>query len=157
MVEQKLKDLGLVLPEPFRIPEGVRLPFVNVRRVGKHCYISGHAPQNADGSLAGPFGKVGREVSKQEAYQLARLTALSVLASLKRELGSLESITWCRVFGMVNAADGFTETPFVINGFSDLILELYGAEHGSHSRSAIGVAALPFNFAVEVEAEIELH
>jgi enamine deaminase RidA (YjgF/YER057c/UK114 family) len=156
-VEAKLRALGLELPAPLQPPVGVRRPFAAVRVRGDRAYIAGHGPQLADGALAGPFGKVGAEVSLEEANALARLTALSVLASLQSALGDLDRVTaWLRVFGMVNAAPGFTQTPAVINGFSDLIIELYGAEAGIHARSAIGVAELPFNVPVEVEAEVAI-
>ena len=156
-IEDHLNRLGLVLPDPVNPPAGVRLPFASVRVRGNRAYISGHGPFNPDGSMAGPFGKVGAEVSLEQAYQSARLTALSILGSLKRELGDLERVTaWLRVFGMVNSAPGFDRQPQVINGFSDLILELYGPQRGSHARSAVGMAELPFNLPVEIEAEVEI-
>ena len=156
-IEAKLQALGLTLPEPMQTPPGMRLPFANVRVRGNRAYIAGHGPLNLDGSLAEPLGKVGAEVSQEQAYQAARLTALAILGSLKRELGDLDRVTaWLRVFGMVNAAPGFTQSPAVINGFSDLILELYGPERGQHARSAIGVAELPLRIPVEVEAEVEI-
>jgi len=156
-IEAKLEALGLVLPEPLKAPPGMRLPFAPVRIRGNRAYISGHGPQTPDGSVAGPLGKVGAEVSLEEAYQSARLTALSILGSLKRALGDLDRVTaWLRVFGMVNSAPGFTQQPAVINGFSDLILELYGAEAGQHARSAVGMAGLPLGMPVEIEAEIEI-
>ncbi len=156
-IEAKLQALGLTLPEPMQTPPGMRLPFANVRVRGNRAYIAGHGPLNPDGSLAEPLGKVGAEVSQEQAYQAARLTALAILGSLRRELGDLDRVTaWLRVFGMVNAAPGFTQTPAVINGSSDLILELYGPERGQHARSAIGVAELPLRIPVEVEAEVEI-
>ena len=156
-IEAKLEELGLVLPEPIRPPPGARLPFAFVRADGRHLYVAGHGPQAPDGSLAPPFGKVGAEVSTEQAYEAARLTALSILGSLKRELGDLDRVTgWLRVFGMVNSAPGFTDQPSVINGFSDLILELYGPELGRHSRSAVGMAELPFRIPVEIEAEVTI-
>ena len=146
-----------MLPEPLKVPPGVRVPFAWVRVRGNRAYVSGHGPQNADGSLGGPFGKVGAAVSPEQAYQSARLTGLSILGSLKRELGDLDRVTaWLRVFGMVNAAPGFNQTPGVINGFSDLILDLYGPEAGQHVRSAVGMAELPFDIPVEIEAEVEI-
>jgi len=155
-IEEKLKALGLVLPAPMNMPQ-VRLPFMWVRIWGNHAHISGHGPQNPDGSLAMPLGKVGAEVSPEEAYQSARLVALAMLGSLKRELGDLDRVTaWLRVFGMVNSAPGFNRQPAVINGFSDLILELYGNEIGQHARSAVGMAELPFGIPVEIEAEVEI-
>jgi enamine deaminase RidA (YjgF/YER057c/UK114 family) len=153
-IEAKLRELGLVLPPPVRVPPGVRLPFSPVRVVGDRALISGHGPQNPDGTSAGPFGKVGTDVSVEEAYASARLTALSILGSLQRELGDLDRVVaWMRVFGMVNSAPGFDRQPAVINGFSDLILELYG-DAGAHARSAVGMAGLPFDLPVEIEAEV---
>ncbi|HVB61144.1 MAG TPA: RidA family protein [Ktedonobacteraceae bacterium] len=155
-IEERLEALGLVLPAPMNMPQ-VRLPFMWVRIWGNHAYISGHGPQNPDGSLAMPLGKVGAEVSPEEAYQSARLVALAMLGSLKRDLGDLDRVTaWLRVFGMVNSAPGFNRQPVVINGFSDLILELYGNEAGQHARSAVGMAELPFGIPVEIEAEVEI-
>jgi enamine deaminase RidA (YjgF/YER057c/UK114 family) len=155
-IEARLRDLGLVLPPVVQPPPGVRLPFAPVRIIGERALVSGHGPQNADGSIAGPFGKVGAEVSVEEAYAAARRTALSMLGSLARELGDLDRITaWVRVFGMVNSAPGFAGQPSVINGFSDLVLELFG-EAGAHARSAVGMAELPFNLPVEVEAEVRI-
>jgi enamine deaminase RidA (YjgF/YER057c/UK114 family) len=156
-VEARLDELGLVLPEPLEVPPGLVLPFSFVRVRGDRAYISGHGAQNPDGSLAGPFGKVGAEVSVEQGYEAARLTALAVLANLKRALGDLDRVSaWLRVFGMVNSAPGFDRHPHVINGFSELILELYGPEAGGHARSAVGMAGLPFGMPVEVEAEVEV-
>ncbi|MBI3912612.1 MAG: RidA family protein [Chloroflexi bacterium] len=157
IIEAKLKSIGLVLPARMMTPPGMKLPFAFVRVRGNRVYISGHGPLNADGSLAQPLGKVGKDLTVEQAYQAARLTGLAILGSLQRELGDLDRIVaWCRVFGMVNAAPGFNQTPNVINGFSDLILELYGADAGAHARSAIGVAELPANIPVEIEAEVEI-
>ena len=110
--EDRLAELGLVLPAPLQLPPGVTLPFPWVRIVGIRAVISGHGPTNADGSLAQPLGKVGREVSEEQAYVAARLAGMAILGSLKRELGSLSRIAcWTRVFGMVNSAPGFTRQP----------------------------------------------
>ena len=156
-IEEKLKFLGLTLPPELARPAGVRLPFQFVRVHGNRAYISGHGPQNPDGSLAAPLGKVGAEVSLDEAYQSARLVGLAILGSLQRELGDLDRVVcWLRVFGMVASAPGFTQQPAVINGFSDLILELYGQEVGQHARSAVGMFELPFRIPVEIEAEVEI-
>lgn len=157
-IEEKLRALGLVLPAPLTLPPGVRLPFVQVRVRGTRVYLAGHGPQAPDGTLAPPFGKLGAQVSVEEGYRAAQLTALSLLASLSRVLGDLDRVSaWLRVFGMVNSAPGFTQQPAVINGFSDLILELYGLEAGQHARSAVGMAALPFDMPVEIEAEVEIN
>lgn len=156
-IEQRLQILGLVLPAAPHVAADVRLPFELVRVSGSRAFISGHAPQAADGSLAPPFGKVGLELTAEEGYAAARLTTLAMLGSLKRALGDLDRVrAWNRIFGMVNSAPGFTMQPKVINGCSDLILELYGPERGAHARSAVGMAELPFNIAVEIEAEVEL-
>ena len=156
-IEARLEELQLALPQPMKLPPGLHLPFPWVRVRGNRVYISGHAPQNPDGSVAGPFGKVGADVSLEQAYQAARLTALSMLGSLKRELGDLDRIAaWLRVFGMVNSAPGFNQQPGVINGFTDLILDVYGPEAGPHARSAVGMAELPFGIPVEIEAEVEI-
>jgi enamine deaminase RidA (YjgF/YER057c/UK114 family) len=156
-IEAKLEALGLTLPGPAKAPEGVRLPFAAVRVWGKRAFVSGHGPQNPDGTLAGPFGKVDADVTVEQGYQAARLTALSILGSLKREIGDLDHVTaWLRVFGMVSSSPQFRLQPQVINGFSDLILELYGPVRGAHARSAVGLAELPFGIPVEIEAEVEI-
>lgn len=156
-IEAKLKQMGLEVAEPLQLPPGLDLPFPWVHVRGNRAFISGHGPQNTDGSLAGPLGKVGAELSSEEGYQAARLTALAILGSLKRELGDLDRVTaWLRVFGMVNVAPGFTNPPAVINGFSDLIIDLWGPERGRHARSAVGLAELPFRIPVEIEAEVEV-
>jgi enamine deaminase RidA (YjgF/YER057c/UK114 family) len=157
-VEAKLEELGLVLPEPRKVPPGLVLPFAWVRVRGDRAYVSGHVPVNPDGSAAGPFGKVGAEVSGEQGYEAARLTALSSLGDLKRTLGDLDRVTtWLRFFGMVNSAPGFWRQPNVINGFSDLILELYGREAGDHARSAVGMAELTLGMPVEIETEVEIN
>ena len=156
-IEAKLQKMGLALPEPLKVPPGLKLPFKPVIVRGKHVYISGHAPQNPDGSIAGPFGKLGKELTLQQGYNAAKLVALSMLGDLKRALGDLDRVAaWLRVLGMVNVAPGFNQTTGVINGFSDLIVELYGPERGAHTRSAVGMAVLPLDISVEIEAEVEL-
>jgi enamine deaminase RidA (YjgF/YER057c/UK114 family) len=120
-IEASLRELGLVLPEPVKPPPGVRLPFAPVRVIGDRALISGHGPQHPDGSIAGPFGKLGADVTVEQGYQAARLTALSMLGSLSREL----------------------------------VLELFG-DAGGHARSAVGMAELPFNLPVELEAEVRI-
>ena len=148
--------MGIHLPPAMKPPPGVVLPFSPVRVAGDRAYVSGHGPQNDDGTVAGPLGKVDAEVTLEEANQAARLVAISMLASLKRELGDLDRVTaWLRVFGMVNSSPGFRRQPAVINGFSDLIIELYG-EAGAHARSAVGLAELPFGIPVEIEAEVQI-
>jgi enamine deaminase RidA (YjgF/YER057c/UK114 family) len=157
-IANRLAELGIVLPEPLQMPAGVTLPFPWVRVVGTRAIFSGHGPTNADGSLAEPRGKVGREVTLEQAKAAARLTGLGIFASLERALGDLDRIAaWTRVFGMVNSAPGFHRQPAVINGFTELVLEVFGPEVGAHARSAVGLAELPFDIPVEIEGEVELH
>src|SRR5919202_4853004 len=154
-VEQRLEELGLVLPAPPQVPPGFKFSFGWVRIWDGKAYVSGHSPQAPDGSFTGPFGKVPTEVSLEAAQQAAGRTALSVLGSLKRALGDLDRVTaWLMVYGMVNADPGYGQTTNAINGFSDLILELYGREVGGHARVAVGMAALPLDNAVTVAAEV---
>ena len=156
-VGARLAALGLVLPKPLAPPPGVVLPFEFVRIDGRRALISGHGPTNQDGTIAKPLGKVGRELTIEEGYVAARLTTLSILGSLERAIGDLDRIrAWVRVFGMVNSAPGFHRQPAVINGFSDLVLDLFGPEIGAHSRSAVGLAELPFDIPVEIEGEVEI-
>jgi enamine deaminase RidA (YjgF/YER057c/UK114 family) len=157
LVEARLAAMGLVLPQALVPPAGSVLPFAFVRLCGRRAFISGHGPLNPDGSLALPLGKVGRDLTPEQGYVAARLTGLAILGSLQRALGDLDRITaWQRVFGMVNSAPGFHRQPAVINGFSDLILELFGSEIGAHARSAVGMAELPFEIPVEIEGEVEI-
>ncbi len=155
-IEERLKELNLELPQPLAAPPGFHLPFANVKVAGKRAFVSGHGPQNLDGSVAGPLGKVGSDLSLEQGNAAAKLAALAILADLQRELGDLDRVTsWLKVLGMVNSAPGFTNQPGVVNGFSDLIIELYG-EAGRHTRSAVGMAELPFNIPVEIEVEVEI-
>lgn len=155
-VEQRLAAMSLVLPAPLKVREGLRLPYAWVRVRGNRAYISGHVACDPDGSLAKPLGKVGADVTPEQGYASARLVALAHLASLKRAIGDLDRVTaWLRVFAMVNVAPGFNETPLVTNGYSDLILELYGSEAGAHARSSIGMA-IPLDAPVNCEAEVEI-
>jgi enamine deaminase RidA (YjgF/YER057c/UK114 family) len=155
-IESRIAALGLTLPPPMQAPPGVRLPFEWVRVRGRRAYVSGHVAVDADGRVAGPLGKVGSEVTPEQGYAAARGVALAHLASLKRALGELDRITaWLRVFAMVNVAPGFYETPRVTNGYSDLILELFGPEVGAHARSSIGMV-IPLNAPVNCEAEVEI-
>lgn len=144
----------MTLPAPFAPPAGVEFRFDLVRVHGGLAYVSGHVPMDGDQVLV--QGKVDADVSVEEAYEAARLTGLSILASLKQELGDLDRVTgWVKALGLVNCSPGFNKTPAVVNGFSELILELWG-ESGRHARSAIGAAELPFDVPVEVEAIVEV-
>ena len=147
----------MILPEPIKLPPNIEMQFSWVRISGNRVFISGHIALNTDGSVSEVTGKVGGEVTVEQGYEAARQTGLAILSSLKRELGTLNKITaWLRVFGMVNVEPGFVKTPLVINGFSDLILDVFGKEIGNHSRSAVGMAELPFGAPVEIEAEVEI-
>ena len=153
-IGDKLAELQLELPQPPTAPAGVVLPFKWVQVSGGHAYVSGHGP--LDGGEVLVRGKVGADVSPDRATEAARLTALSIFASLERELGDLDRVTgWVKALGLVNCAPGFTGTPGVINGFSDLVIDVWG-EAGRHARSAIGAAELPFEMSVEVEAIVEV-
>lgn len=156
-IDARLAELGLTLPQPLQAPGGAKLPFPWVRVVGSRVLISGHGPANPDGTLAHPLGKVGAAVSVEQAQHAARLTGLAILGSLRRELGDLDRIAaWVRVFGMINAAPGFDRLPMIINGFSELVIDVFGADIGSHARSAVGMAELPFGIPVEIEGEVLL-
>ena len=155
MIEARLKELGLELPAPVRRPP-VHLPFTFVNVRGDRALISGHPRHDASGAITGPFGQLGKELTTAEGYEAAKGIALSVLANLKDEIGSLDRITgWTRVFGMVNSAPGYSEQHLVINGASNLIAEVLG-EAGKHARAAVGMACLPLNAAVEIDAVIEI-
>lgn len=154
-ISDRLAAAGLALPPPLEPPPGVVLPFSMVRVAGDRAVVSGHGPQAADGSIGGALGRVPDEVSVEQAYESARLTALSILGDLERALGDLDRITaWGRVFGMVWSAPDFHGQPAVINGFSDLVLDVFGAGVGAHARSAVGMASLPFRIPVEIECEV---
>ncbi len=154
-IENKLTAMGLTLPRAIQPPPGIELPFAWVRIFENRAYISGHGPQQADGSVAGPFGKVGAAVTPEEAAQAARLATLSILSSLKTELGDLDRITaWLTVNGMISVAPGFTNTTNVMTPCSLLLLELFGPEKGRHARTAIGVAQLPLDLPVVISAEV---
>jgi enamine deaminase RidA (YjgF/YER057c/UK114 family) len=153
--EKKIVELGLNLPKPVQLPKNLELPFnfINVRE--NRVLISGHPRQANDGSINGPYGQVGKDLTTQEAQLAAKEIGLSIFANLKQKIGNLSRIkSWVRVFGMVNSATGYDEQHIVLNGFSDLLLEVFGSEVGAHSRSAVGVAGLPMNLAIEIEGEV---
>lgn len=150
--EARVKALGLELPAPMQT---ANLPFELIRVHGEHAYLAGHVPLAADGGLAKPLGKVGGALSVDEGYAAARAVALGFLATLRQSLGTLDAVRgWLKLFGMVNAAPGFNNLPAVINGASELILDVFGPEVGKHARSAVGLAELPFDVPVEIEAEL---
>lgn len=155
--EERLAELGLTLPAPVVIPSNLHLPFTMVNVRGGRAFVSGHPKHSSEGAIVGPFGQVGAELTTEQAQIAAHDIALSVLSNLKAEIGELSRVAgWLRVFGMVNSAPGYDQQHLVINGFSDLIIDIFGPEVGRHARSAIGVSGLPMNFAIEIEAEILL-
>ena len=144
MIEERLADLGMVLPPVFP-PAGNYLACVIIDDM---VYVGGHGPISGSDIIR---GKVGADLTLEEAQEAARITALSILATLKAELGNLDRIERIvKVFGMVNVAPGFNETPAVIVGCSDLLVKVFG-DAGQHARSAVGLAELPFDIAVEIE------
>jgi enamine deaminase RidA (YjgF/YER057c/UK114 family) len=150
-VEEKLNSMGYTLPEP-PPPAGSYVPYV---RTGNLVYLAGVGPRDADGNTT--KGKVGSDLTVEEGYAAARLCALNSLANLKAGLGDLDKVTRVvKVLGMVNGAPDFTAHPAVINGYSDLMVELFG-ENGRHARSAVGMGGLPGGMAVEVEVIFEVH
>ena len=155
-IERRLEELGLVLPAEVPNKPGSSSPPHWARVRGNIVYLSGQSARNPDGSGAGPYGKVPSDVSIEEGRQAAKGAALSLLATLKRELGDLDRISaWLQVTAMVNADAGFEATSAVTNGFSEFILELFGPEIGHHARVSPGMAALPGNAAVVIGATVE--
>ena len=149
--DEQIMKLNLELP-PAPPPGGVYHPVVVV---GRTLYISGQAPLNTDGTPI--TGKVGRDLSVEEGYTAARQTALTMLSTLKSQIGSLQKIKrLIKTLGMVNCLPDFEQHPAVINGYSELMRDLWGEEYGIGARSAVGMT-LPGNIAVEIEAIFELH
>jgi enamine deaminase RidA (YjgF/YER057c/UK114 family) len=150
VIAERLRELGIVLPAPF--PPGGNYASCVVD--GGMVYVSGHGPIDGETMVR---GKVGGDLSVEQGREAARMTALSILATLQAELGDLDRIARIvRVLGMVNVAPGFDRTPAVIDGCSDLLVDVFG-EAGRHARSAVGLAELPFGIAVEVELTARLH
>ncbi|MEX2453161.1 MAG: RidA family protein [Rhodospirillaceae bacterium] len=151
-VRERLSELRLELPEPFVYPSTNRTGCIVT---GDLCYTSGHPPPDNFGVKT--VGKVGADLTEEEAYAAARATALNILASVERKLGSLDRITQVvKVFGMVNSAPGFQRQFAAIDGASDLFFELFGPQVGQHARSAVGMFELPRGFCMEIEAIFEL-
>jgi enamine deaminase RidA (YjgF/YER057c/UK114 family) len=149
----RLDERGLTIPPPQVPPAGVRLTYRRLVRWGDVAYLAGHGPTYGDG-WGSRLGAVGRDVTVEEAVAAAELTALNVLGTIERELGGLDSVAcWLKINGYVNAVEGFTEHATVINGFSDLIVDLYGSDRLA-ARTSVGVPHLPFDMPVEVDAII---
>ena len=147
--EEKLKALGLTLP-PLRTPPANFIPF---KLDGRTIYLSGQGPARPDGSYY--IGKVGRDFTWQEAYEHAKLVGLGLLAAAKAAAGELSRVEPLKLLGMVNATADFVDPPRVINGCSDLLVEVLG-ERGRHARSAVGMATLPNGMSVEIEAVMRI-
>ena len=146
--EENLKKLGITLPAP---PTPVA-NYVTSVRVGNLLFLSGHGP-----TAGAPAGKVGKDLTVEQGYQAARQTGLNLLATARAALGSLDKVKRVvKVLGMVNSAPGFADHPKVINGFSDLMVEVFGEAIGKHARSAVGMAELPNNIPVEIEMILEV-
>lgn len=151
-VEERIKELGIELAAP-ALPPNVKL--VLATRTGNLVYLSGNGPLPA-GDRKGYYGKVGKDLTVEDGYAAARSTAISQLAILKNEIGDLNKVVRIvKVLGMVNCEPDFTEQPQVINGFSELMIEVFG-DRGRHARSAVGMTALPWNLACEVEMIVEV-
>ena len=145
-IDERLKEMGVVLPAPMEPPGNFELVTVH----GGGAYVAGHAP--IDGSEVLVRGAVGGDVTLEDGYRAARLTGLSILASLKRVLGDLDRVTrWLRAVGYVHTAPGFHDNAKVVNGFSDLIVEIW-ADAGQHARSAPGQGPSPLNVPIIVDA-----
>lgn len=148
--EKKLKDLKIELLKP-SAPIGT---YIKAVRVGNLIFLSGHGPLKADGSYM--TGKVGKDATLELGFMAARQTAIAMLSTLKAEVGDLNKVKRVvKVLGMVNCTEDFTDQPKVMNGFSDLMVSIFG-ERGIHARSAIGVISLPLNMMVEVEMIVEV-
>lgn len=148
--EQKLKELGIVLPQPPK-PVANYLPAV---RIGNLLFVSGHGPYD-DGNTK-MSGKVGRELTVEEGYQVARNVAINCLASVKATIGDLDKVRRViKLLGMVNCTDDFKEQPNIMNGCSDLLIAIFG-DAGKHARSAVGMQALPNQIPVEIEMILEI-
>ncbi|HMR29402.1 MAG TPA: RidA family protein [Geminicoccaceae bacterium] len=149
-IEKRLEELGITLP-PLTAPVAT---YVNAVRTGNLLFLSGKGPTEADGTQH--TGKVGRHVTTAEAYQHARLTGLNLIAVMQAELGDLDKVRRIvKVLGMVNGTPEFTDQPKVINGCSDLFVEIFG-ERGRHARSAVGMGSLPNDITVEIECIVEV-
>jgi enamine deaminase RidA (YjgF/YER057c/UK114 family) len=152
---ERLARRGLTIPPQQQVAADVRLTYRRLVRWENVAYIAGHGPTHGAG-WGSPLGKVGRELTVEQAVAAAELTALNVLGTIERELGSLDVVAcWLKINGYVNAVDGFTEHAKVINGFSDLVVDLYGEELLA-ARTSIGVPHLPFDMPVEIDAVIAL-
>jgi enamine deaminase RidA (YjgF/YER057c/UK114 family) len=149
--EERLTKLGITLFSP----NPPMANYVSAVRSGNLLFLAGHGPNRGDGTYI--TGKVGVELTEAEGYLAARQTGITLLSTLKAELGDLSKVKRIvKVLGMVNCDEEFSRHPQVINGFSDLMLEVFGPEKGRHARSAVGMISLPIQIAVEIEMIVEL-
>lgn len=156
-IEQKIEEMGLVLPEPGVYKPSVEGPPIPVLVRGNMAYVSGTSARNPDGSPHASQGSIPSKVSPEQAHEAARLTALTILSELKREIGELDRVSaWLNVIGFVNCDKDFARTSYVISGFSDFIIDLFGPEIGTHARSTPGAASLAGNACVIITATVEL-
>lgn len=155
VIEQKLRELGIALPQTYAYPSANRTACV---QVGNILFLSGHGSgRHAMPDAIKRHGKVGTEVTEAEAYQTARAVAVQMMASIKQAVGELDRVKRViRLFGMVNSAPGFDRQFAVIDGASDLFYELWGAEYGQHARAAVGIAELPRRAVLEIMGEFEI-
>ena len=150
--EATLKERNITLP----VPATPLANYVGAVRVGNLLFVSGHGPLRQDGKPSAR-GKVGKDLTVEQGYQVAREVGLSLLATSRHHLGSLDKVKRVvKVLGMVNSAPGFGDQPKVINGFSDLMVEVFGEAIGKHARSAVGMAELPLGIPVEIEMILEV-
>ena len=149
--EQKLKELGIQLSSP----SSPVANYVNAVRTGNLVFISGKGPLKSDGNYV--LGKLGENLTLEQGYEAARLTAINLISTLKASIGDLSKVKRIvRVTGMVNATSDFTDHPKVVNGCSDLLVEVFG-DNGKHTRAAVGMNSLPLNIAVEIDMIVEVY
>ena len=149
--EARLKELNITLPTPATPMAN----YVGAVRVGQLLFVAGHGPIRRDGKMT--TGKLGRDLTTEQGYQVAREVGVNLLATVRAHLGSLDRVKRIvKVLGMVRSAEGFGDQPKVINGFSDLMVEVFGEAIGKHARSAVGMAELPVGIPVEIEMIVEV-
>jgi enamine deaminase RidA (YjgF/YER057c/UK114 family) len=150
-IQERLQAQGIIIAPPGRPVAN----YVGAVQTGNLVFVSGHGPRRPEGGNV--TGKLGRDLTTDEGYQAARLCILACLSSLQAAIGDLERVTRIvKLLGMVNCTEDYGEHPLVINGASDLLVEVFGEERGKHARSAVGMQALPFGISVEIEMVVEV-
>ena len=156
-IEAKLAEMGLVLPAAMKAPPEFRITWRQIRVIGNRAIIAGHGPRLPNGEFAGPAGKVGSDLTLDQGRAAARGAGLAILGDLKRELGDLDRVvSWISVFGMVNAAPGFVALAPVVDGFTELMVDLFGEDAALCPRAVAGMAELALNSPVILEGEVEI-